>query len=128
MRLARVGYDKVKGYLNGGVTSWKSAGNTVKRIHSVTAQEFANSIQSEGTALDVRNESELLKGKYKDAVNVPLNRLQESLNTLNKNAHYFVYCQGGYRSMIGTSILEKNGFTHLTNVEGGMNAIQKVLN
>ena len=64
-------------------------------------------------------------GTVKDAVTIPLAKLQEQLDSLDKSTHYYIYCAGGYRSMIATSILEKNGFTNLTNIEGGMNAIKK---
>ena len=66
-----------------------------------------------------------MQGTVREALTIPLGKLPEQLKNLDKNNHYYVYCQGGYRSMIGTSILETNGFTHLTNVEGGMNAIKK---
>ncbi len=125
MRLARVGYDKVKGFLDGGIPAWKNAGQKVNAIHSVSAEEFAKNIEKEGQPLDVRNEGEVMQGTVRDAVTIPLGQLESQLGILDKNAHYYIYCQGGYRSMIGTSILEKNGFTNLTNVEGGMNAIKK---
>jgi len=125
MRLARVGYDKVKGFLKGGVAAWKEAGQKAKSVHSITAEEFAKNIEKEGQPLDVRNESEVMQGTVRDAITIPLGKLTEQLKTLDKNAHYYVYCKGGYRSMAGVSILEKNGFTNLTNVEGGMNAIEK---
>ncbi len=126
LRLGRVGYDKVKGFLKGGVNAWKEAGLPVSSIHSITAEEFAKQIEK-GNAqpLDVRNDGEVANGMVKDAITIPLGKLAEKLNTLDKNAHYYVYCAGGYRSMIGSSILEKNGFKNLTNVEGGINAIKK---
>jgi hydroxyacylglutathione hydrolase len=124
-RLARVGYESVTGFLKGGVNAWKKAGQKVKTIHSVSAEEFAKNIKNEGQSLDVRNESEFIQGAVKNSVTIPLGKLQEQLSALDKNAHYYVYCRSGYRSMVGTSILEMNGFTNLTNVEGGMNAIEK---
>jgi hydroxyacylglutathione hydrolase len=124
-RLARVGYESVNGFLKGGVNAWKEAGGKVKAIHSISAEEFAKNIVKEGQSLDVRNNSEVANGTVKDAVTIPLGKLQEQLNSLDKNTHYYVYCRSGYRSMIGASILENNGFGNLTNVEGGMNAIEK---
>lgn len=124
-RLARVGYESVKGFLKGGINTWKEAGQKLKTVHSVSAEEFAKNIEKEGQCLDIRNENEVIQGTVKNAVMIPLGKLQEYLNSLDKNAHYYVYCAGGYRSMIGASILEKNGFLNLTNVEGGMNAIKK---
>ena len=125
MRLARIGYDQVKGFLKGGMEAWKATGQKVKSIHSVSAEEFAKKIEIEGQPLDVRYESEVVEGTVRNAIAIPLGKLQEKLGTLDKNAHYYVYCKGGYRSMISNSILEKNGFTNITNVEGGMNAIAK---
>jgi rhodanese-related sulfurtransferase len=97
----------------------------VKSVHSISADEFAKNIEKEGQAIDVRNDGEVASGTVKDAITIPLSRLQEQLNSLDKNVHYYVYCAGGYRSMISSSILEKNGFSNLTNVEGGMGAIKK---
>ena len=125
LRLARVGYDRVKGFLQGGINAWKETGREVKSVHSVSAEEFAKNIGKEGKSLDIRNEIEVMEGTVKGAITIPLGKLQEELNSLDRNAHYYIYCMGGYRSMIGTSILEKNGFLNLTNVEGGMNAIKK---
>lgn len=125
LRLGRVGYDKVKGYLNGGVNAWNEARLPVKSIHSVSAEEFAKLIEKEGQPLDVRNEGEVVHGTVKDAITIPLGKLMEQSKFLDKNAHYYVYCAGGYRSMVSSSILERNGFTNVTNVEGGINAIKK---
>lgn len=125
MRLARVGYDKVEGYLKGGVKAWKDAGNSTQSIESVSATEFVKHVGDGSKLIDVRNEGEVSHGAIKDSINIPLATLQKRLTELDKNAHYYVYCQGGYRSMIANSILQKNGFTHITNVLGGMGAISK---
>ncbi len=126
LRLGRVGYDKVKGFLKGAVNAWQQAGLPVHSIHSIAAEEFARQIEMGGAQpLDVRNDGEVANGIVKDAITIPLGKLSEKVNMLDKNAHYYVYCAGGYRSMISSSILEKNGFTHITNVEGGINAIKK---
>lgn len=125
LRLGRVGYDKVKGFLKGGVNAWKLAGEKTQSVRSVTAEVFAKELEKGGQPFDVRNEGEIANGTVRDAINIPLGKLQEGLKVLDKSAHYYVYCAGGYRSMISSSILEKNGFTNLTNVEGGINAIKK---
>jgi rhodanese-related sulfurtransferase len=124
-RLARVGYDKAKGFLKGGVQAWKSAGNQVKSLESIQAANFSERINNTCKILDVRNEGEWASGVVKNATTIPLAKLEESLSTLDKNAHYYVYCRSGYRSMIGASILQKHGFNKITNVIGGMNAISK---
>ncbi len=125
MRLARVGYDKVSGYLKGGVKAWKDADNKTQSIESVTATDFVKHIGDGSKLIDVRNEGEVTNGTIKDAINIPLATLPKRLGELDKNADYYVYCQGGYRSMIANSILQKNGFTNITNVIGGMGAIAK---
>ncbi len=125
MRLARVGYDKVLGYLKGGVNAWKAAGNKTLSIESVSAIEFVKHIGNGSKLIDVRNEGEVTNGTIKDAINIPLASLPKKLTELDKSTHYYVYCQGGYRSMIANSILQKNGFTNITNVIGGMGAIAK---
>jgi hydroxyacylglutathione hydrolase len=124
-RLARVGYELVKGYLKGGVNAWKAAGQKTMNIHSISADEFAKNVEKEGRPIDVRREGEVANGTVAGAISIPLAKLEEEYKTLDKNAHYYVYCAGGYRSMIASSILEKNGFTNLTNVEGGFGAIKK---
>jgi len=124
-RLARVGYESVKGYLKGGINAWVAAGQKIMGIHSISAEVFAGNIEKEGQPLDVRREGEVANGLVAGAISIPLAKLEEEYKTLDKNAHYYVYCAGGYRSMIANSILENNGFTNLTNVEGGYGAIKK---
>jgi hydroxyacylglutathione hydrolase len=124
-RLARVGYDKAKGFLKGGVQAWKNAGNEVKSLESIQAADFSGRLNNTSKILDVRNEGEWASGVVKNANTIPLAKLEESLSLLDKNTHYYVYCRSGYRSMIGASILQKHGFNKITNVIGGMNAISK---
>jgi len=125
MRLGRVGYDKVVGYLKGGVKAWKAAGNNTLGVESITADEFVKRMNDGSKLIDVRNEGELAKGAIKDAINIPLGTLPQQVSSLDKKNHYYVYCQGGYRSMVANSILQKNGITNITNVIGGMGAIAK---
>ena len=125
VRLARIGYDKIKGYLHGGIKAWKDAGLALQTVDSIDATDFVNKVGKEGKTLDVRNEDELAKGVVKDAITIPLARLENELSLLDKNTTYYVHCQGGYRSMIAISLLQKNGFTKLINVSGGINAITK---
>ncbi|MGP8214823.1 MAG: MBL fold metallo-hydrolase [Bacteroidia bacterium] len=125
MRLARVGYDNVLGYLKGGLKAWKDAGNKTQGIESISAADFVKHVGDSSKLIDVRRETECANGAIKDSINVPLISLPERMAELNKKEHYYIYCQGGYRSMIACSLLQKNGFTHITNVLGGMGAIAK---
>lgn len=127
LRLARVGYEKVKGYLKGGINAWKDAGKKVEMTHSINADEFAKTYQ-QSAVLDVRNPGEWNTGIVENAKLVCLSTLEKSLDLLDKEQHYLVHCARGYRSMMASSILKKHGFKHITNIRGGMASIveQKV--
>jgi rhodanese-related sulfurtransferase len=124
LRLARVGYENVKGYLQGGMPAWKKAGKPVATITSINADEFAKTISGKNI-IDVRNPGEWSSGVIENAQLIALGDLEKELHTLNKEQPYFVHCAGGYRSMMATSILQKNGFKNITNVRGGINKIKE---
>ncbi len=125
LRLARVGYECVSGYLEGGIKSWIEAGNPVDTISSVDAGQFCALINQPGkNILDVRKLSEAEAGHVKGAFNLPLSELSHQIEQLDKNKEYMVYCAGGYRSMIACSILRARGFKNLTNVYGGFGKIK----
>ncbi|UPT66855.1 MAG: MBL fold metallo-hydrolase [Sphingobacteriales bacterium JAD_PAG50586_3] len=124
LRLARVGYENVKGYLQGGIDAWVAAAKKVDIINSVTAEEFA-SHYSESKVLDVRRPGEQeTTGVIPEATLICLEKLEQNLGELDKNQHYYVHCAGGYRSVIAASLLKRHGYNNLTNVYGGMGAIK----
>ncbi len=123
LRLARVGYEKVNGYLKGGIASWEIEGKKVETIESITAEDFVARIDSSTNILDVRKLGEVETGIIENAHHICLSKLQGELNSLDKKKHYFVHCAGGYRSMMAASILKQQGFTKITNVLGGMGKI-----
>jgi len=120
LRLARVGYEKVVGYLDGGIPSWNGELFTVR---SITAEEMKGDIQSASEVLDVRKPGEWVISHVKRARFVPLANMPENLEGLHKNAPYIVHCGGGYRSMTAISLMRREGFTNLTNVYGGFTAM-----
>jgi rhodanese-related sulfurtransferase len=123
-RLARVGYDSAIGYLDSGVESWKEAGKEIDAIESISAAEFAARLKnSELEVLDVRKPTEYETGHMENAANVPLDYINDHMAELNKDSELYLYCAGGYRSMITASILKARGFDKLVNVEGGFKAI-----
>ncbi len=124
LRLARVGYENVKGILDGGMSAWKAAGKTVQVTDSVNADEFVKRYQNDNV-LDVRKPGEWDSGVLENAKLICLSTLQKEMSGLDKNSHYFVHCAGGYRSMMAASILKKNGFDKITNVRGGMGKIKE---
>lgn len=120
LRLARVGYENVKGYLNGGIEAWSKEGNALETVKSVTLDEFVSAVNEGGiSVLDVRNNSEYGNEHITTANHIPLSDLQQNLNSLNKNTAFYVHCAGGYRSMIATSIMKAKGFQHVVNVPCG---------
>jgi glyoxylase-like metal-dependent hydrolase (beta-lactamase superfamily II)/rhodanese-related sulfurtransferase len=125
LRLARVGYENVSGYLEGGIAAWKSAGKATDTIHSVSAADFIKNIASEELILDVRKPGEVESGMLENAQHICLSDLQKKLHSLDKSRHYTIHCAGGYRSMMAASIMKSKGFSHVTNVLGGMGKIKE---
>ena len=127
LRLARVGYENVKGFLKGGIDSWINIGKTIETMESITAVDFATRIKKldECTILDVRKQGEVETGMLEKAQHICLSNLQKELHTLDQRKPYFVHCAGGYRSMMAASIMKKEGFSKVTNIKGGMAKIKE---
>ena len=125
-RLARVGYDYTIGYLDGGFEAWKAAGKEVDSIETISADEFVERAQAEeANILDVRKASEYNSEHIIGAENAPLDYINDSMLLVDKSKKYFVHCQGGYRSMIFSSILRARGYDNLINVKGGFKEIKE---
>lgn len=123
LRLARVGYENVKGILKGGINAWKQAGKEVETIASEEPEKFVEELSASVNVLDVRNKGEWENGVIDGAQLISLGELKNELYRLDKKNHYYVHCAGGYRSMIASSILKKHGY-NVTNVRGGMGKIK----
>lgn len=125
-RLARVGYDNAIGYLKGGFDAWKEAGKEVDEIKSISAEEFFKSSESASVnILDVRKASEFGSEHIVDAINAPLDYINDSITKINKDKTYYVHCAAGYRSMVFISILQARGYRNLIDVAGGFKAIKE---
>lgn len=124
-RLSRVGFDNVLGYLNGGFESWKNSGKEIDTIDRISAEEFADKFDKNAIVIDVRKEGEYAAEHVKNAFSKPLAYINDWLNTINNNQHFFLHCAGGYRSMIAASILQARGYRNFSEIEGGFNAIKK---
>ncbi len=126
LRLARVGYEHVFGYLKGGFEAWLKSGKPIDLVDSVEAEYFASLTgNEEHKVIDVRNPSEWHGGIIEGAELIPLSKLAQHAEQLDKNHRYLVHCAGGYRSMMAASILKKHGFTNIVNVRGGINKIKE---
>ncbi|HWJ29784.1 MAG TPA: rhodanese-like domain-containing protein, partial [Flavisolibacter sp.] len=107
-------------------TAWKAAGKPVHQIQTVSA-EVATQLMDWDPGiqiLDVRKESEYVLGHLAGSRNLPLDQINEAIHSLNKEQRYYVYCAGGYRSMIFISILKARGFHHLFDITGGYQALK----
>lgn len=122
LRLARVGYENVIGYLEGGVAAWDAKLDVIK---SITAEQMKAEVNSGLMVLDVRKPSEWNISHVKDAVFTPLAEMPGNLNSFDKAKPYLVHCGGGYRSMMAISLMKKHGFKNLMNIYGGFGAMQE---
>lgn len=127
IRLSRVGYDHVLGYLKGGLAAWVNTGRETDHIERIDAKQLAAIIEAgkPDNILDVRKRSEFLSEHIVGARNLPLDFINEEMHTLDNNKKWFVHCAGGYRSMIFTSILRARGYKNLVDISGGFKAIKE---
>lgn len=129
VRLARVGLDKVQGYLDGGYEAWKNSGEKSDLIIDVEADELMMDIPFDNNLLvvDVRKPTEYADGHLKDALNIPLNDLTDpgSMANIEERHNLYVHCAGGYRSVIAASLLKRQGIHNLRNVVGGWGKIKE---
>lgn len=129
VRLARVGFDKVKGYLDGGFEAWKNAGEPLDIIVDVEPDELMMDIPHDPNlvVVDVRRETEFADGHLPDALSIPLNDMVDPgrLANFEDNQNLYVHCAGGYRSVIASSLLKRQGIHNLRNVLGGWNKIRE---
>src|SRR6266700_5283661 len=122
IRLGRIGFDHVAGYLKDGLQSLESRPELTARTERLSAP-FAAELQSSDQpplAIDVRAPREREEKYIAGSLNVPLNHLVEKLETLPKDRLLLVYCAGGYRSSIAASLLQRNGFYHVSEIAGGI--------
>ncbi len=125
IRLSRVGYDNTIGFLKGGFPAWKAAGKEVDTVSRINATEFAKRYATKPIIIDVRKKSEFDSEHVVDAINVPLNQINQHLAQFPKDKPFIVHCAGGYRSMIAASILKQRGWDDFVDVEGGFGAIKQ---
>ena len=129
VRLARVGLDKVQGYLQGGYESWKNSGEKSDLIIDVEADELMMDIPFDKNlvVVDVRKPIEFAEGHLQDAVNIPLIEMADLGSMANFEDHHnvYVHCGGGYRSVIAASLLKRQGIHNLRNIAGGWAKIKE---
>ena len=124
LRLGRIGFDHVTGYMQGGMEALAGRADLVWPTERVSAPVVAEELASAGPPLllDVRNPREWAAKHIQGSLNVPLNRLQERIAEIPRDRRIAVHCAGGYRSSIAASILQQYGITNLTEMAGGLAA------
>jgi glyoxylase-like metal-dependent hydrolase (beta-lactamase superfamily II)/rhodanese-related sulfurtransferase len=122
-RLARVGFEQFEGYLQGGFEAWQQADEKIDLIINVEADELAMDIPFDENLLivDVRKETEFADGHIQQANNIPLLELADpgSMALFEDHHNIYVHCAGGYRSVIASSLIKRQGIHNIRNVEGG---------
>lgn len=127
-RLARIGFDNTIGYLEGGFSAWRKASKEYDSISSISMKTFENVLETVGKEVplfDVRKKSEYDAEHIVNAENTPLDFINDYLEAFPRNQSFYLYCEGGYRSVISASILKSRGIHNLINIAEGFDEIKK---
>jgi rhodanese-related sulfurtransferase/glyoxylase-like metal-dependent hydrolase (beta-lactamase superfamily II) len=124
LRLGRIGFDHVGGYLRGGMEALAGRPDLVWPTERLSAPMVAEELASDHPPLlvDIRNPREWAAKRIEGSVNIPLNHLQERIGEVPRDRRIAVHCAGGYRSSIAASILHQHGVTQLIEMAGGLAA------
>ncbi|BBY74622.1 MBL fold hydrolase [Mycolicibacterium parafortuitum] len=123
-RLARIGFDRVIGYLENPFEAMFDHRDDVQMASRLTAQAFDEraAALSDLQIVDVRNPGEVEAGAIPHAVSIPVGQLPSRLDELDPAKPTVVYCAGGYRSSVAASLLRHNGFADVSDILGGYGA------
>ena len=129
MRLGRIGFDNVAGYLAGGMKALAARDDLVERTERITALALAEWLAGKRPdagvppiVVDVRSESEHAGGHIAGSLNIPLTHLDERISEIPAGRPVAVHCEGGYRSAIAASLLQKLGRRDVYDIVGGYKA------
>jgi glyoxylase-like metal-dependent hydrolase (beta-lactamase superfamily II)/rhodanese-related sulfurtransferase len=122
MRLARVGIERVAGYLAGGMESWPR--ESCEQLTQIGVRDLNRLLRERADlqVADVRRPAEWEEGHIEGAVLAPLNQAAKMVDKLDPARPIAVHCKGGYRSSIASSLLLRAGFRQVMNVTGGFDA------
>ncbi len=126
--LIRIGYDRLAGYLKGGMHSWETEGLQYDRIGAVHAAGIGQRLQNNEnlTLLDVRKISEYKQSRLAGATHIFLGELPDRIDELDPDKPIITFCGSGMRAIIAASILKQNGFTRVEDSLGSMRACKNV--
>jgi len=125
MRLSRVGFDNTLGFLEGGIASWQSAGKEIDSMQTVSAKTLEDVLEKGMPIFDVRKQGEFSAAHVPRASHTPLSFINDYLALFPDASPFYLYCAGGYRSVIAASILKSRGIHGGINVTGGFASIKE---
>ncbi len=125
MRLSRVGFDNTLGFLEGGIASWQSAGKEIDSMQTVSAKTLEDVLEKGMPIFDVRKQGEFSAAHVPTASHTPLSFINDYLALFPDASPFYLYCAGGYRSVIAASILKSRGIHGGINVTGGFASIKE---
>jgi hydroxyacylglutathione hydrolase len=125
MRLSRVGFDNTLGFLEGGIASWQSAGKEIDSMQTVSAKTLEDVLEKGMPIFDVRKQGEFSAAHVPKASHTPLSFINDYLALFPDASPFYLYCAGGYRSVIAASILKSRGIHGGINVTGGFASIKE---
>ena len=130
IRLSRVGFERIEGFLEGGFDAWQKAGEKIDMIIDIEPDELAMDIPYDDNlvVVDVRRETEYGNGHITNAINIPLDELTDPANlaSFEDNQNIYIHCATGYRSVIASSLFKKQGIHNIRNVTGGWEKIREL--
>jgi glyoxylase-like metal-dependent hydrolase (beta-lactamase superfamily II)/rhodanese-related sulfurtransferase len=124
IRLGRIGYDQVVGYLEGGPAAFEGNQSLENRVDRLTASQLTQRLESPEPPLllDVRGPGETKSRPINGSLHIPLNLLRERHQEVPRDREVVAICSAGYRSAIAASLLRKEGFSRIADLAGGMEA------
>lgn len=126
-RLARIGLENVRGYLEGGMTAWMNSNFPTEQIEIIDSDKFLSAISDNShIVVDCRKKREFVKVHLKNNLNIPLEDFQNRITEFDKDKKYILVCKTGYLSMIASSILRKNGVRQVQVLKGGIEGLRNV--
>jgi rhodanese-related sulfurtransferase/glyoxylase-like metal-dependent hydrolase (beta-lactamase superfamily II) len=124
LRLGRIGFDHVRGYLGGGISQLATRTDLMTITERITAMTAASELAEAEPlmVIDVRSASEWERRRIPDSLNIPLSHLQKRNAEIPRGRRIAVHCAGGYRSSIAISILERHGIKNFVEIADGLTA------
>ncbi|MEZ4906525.1 MAG: MBL fold metallo-hydrolase [Saprospiraceae bacterium] len=128
-KFAWMGYDNIIGYLEGGFSSLSELNFIIEKTKYISDLQFKDLISTDENIniLDVRKQSDYEDFHIDKATNISIENFLSESHRLDQDFTYYIYCNSGYRSLIITTLLKKNGFNDVINVSAALEDIKKTL-